>query len=106
VPEDVKAAALGAGVLLMTPYALIYDFMILSVPIAFMIRAGLARGFGLFELPLIALACLLILAFPLVKMPIGPLAELMVALAIMQRVIMEEGRPVLPGAVAGQAAEA
>jgi arabinofuranan 3-O-arabinosyltransferase len=90
LPYDLKAAALGVGILMMTPYAFIYDFVILSVPIAFLIRAGLARGFGVMDIPLITLACLTILAFPLINGPVGPLAEFMVAVAVFQRTVTEE----------------
>src|SRR5262249_22121391 len=43
-PFDLKAAALAVGVLLVTPYVFIYDFVILAVPMAFLVHAARTRG--------------------------------------------------------------
>ena len=40
-----KAAALAAGALLITPYLFIYDMMVLAIPVAFLVRIGLEQGF-------------------------------------------------------------
>jgi arabinofuranan 3-O-arabinosyltransferase len=40
---EVKAAALGAGVMLATPYLYTYDLVVLAVPLAFLWRCGRAR---------------------------------------------------------------
>ena len=42
---DLKAAALGAGALLATPYLYTYDLVVLAVPLAFLWRLGRATGF-------------------------------------------------------------
>src|SRR5258708_8123186 len=42
---DMKAAALASGALLSTPYLYMYDFVTLAVPMAFLVRAGMAEGF-------------------------------------------------------------
>ncbi len=55
---DFKAAALATACLLATPYVLDYDLMVLSVAIAFLVRQGLARGFGDYEVTLLAAAWL------------------------------------------------
>jgi Glycosyltransferase family 87 len=44
-PFNLKAAALCAGALLATPYALIYDLPILTIGAAFLVKDGLDRGF-------------------------------------------------------------
>jgi len=40
-----KAAALAIAALAATPYALSYDYCILSMAVAFLVKDGLARGF-------------------------------------------------------------
>ena len=55
VPYTVKAAALAVGTLLTTPYLFMYDVMVLAIPVAFLVRIGLKRGFRPYELP--ALGC-------------------------------------------------
>ena len=41
---EVKAAALGAGAMLATPYLYTYDLVVLAVPLAFLFRLARARG--------------------------------------------------------------
>jgi len=86
---DVKAAALATGALLSTPYLYLYDYVTLAVPMAFLVRAGLATGFLRGEMIGIAAASLLILVFPFVVVPIGPLAILIVAALIGRRTLLE-----------------
>lgn len=45
LPYAVKAAALAAGTLLVTPYLLAYDLVVLSIAVAFLLREALASGF-------------------------------------------------------------
>ena len=68
---NIKAAALGCGALLATPYLYLYDLVVLAVPLAFLFRLGRARGFLSYELAGIGFACLLVLIFPFVKAPTG-----------------------------------
>ncbi|MGA2566438.1 MAG: glycosyltransferase 87 family protein [Pseudolabrys sp.] len=82
---ELKAAALGAGALLATPYLYTYDLVVLAVPLAILWRLGRARGFLPHELTGIALACLLVLSFPFVKVPVGFAAVLVVAALIARR---------------------
>ena len=86
---EIKAAALGTGTLLATPYLFIYDLAALAVPLAFLFRLGRARGFLAYEVVGIGLACLLILMFmfPFVKAPVGFGAVLVVAALIARRVL-------------------
>ena len=69
--HEIKAAALGCGVMLATPYLYTYDLVVLAVPLAFLFRLGRARGFLPTNCPAIGLACLLVLIFPFVTAPVG-----------------------------------
>jgi arabinofuranan 3-O-arabinosyltransferase len=89
VPYEVKAAALAAAAMLATPYLYIYDFPVLMIPIAFLMRMGLRDGFLAFELPGIAVSCGLILAFPVVAMPTGFAAATLVTALIVRRAAAE-----------------
>jgi arabinofuranan 3-O-arabinosyltransferase len=84
---EIKAAALGAGAMLATPYLYTYDLVVLAVPLAFLLRLGRARGFLPHEMAGIGLACLLILIFPFVKAPVGFAAVLIVAALIARRAL-------------------
>ena len=59
---ELQAAALAIACLLATPYVLDYDLVVLAVAIAFLVRHGLAKGFGDYEISLLAAA----FAMPLV----------------------------------------
>jgi arabinofuranan 3-O-arabinosyltransferase len=87
---ELKAAALGAGAMLATPYLYTYDLVVLAVPLAFLFRLGHARGFLPYELAGIGFACLLILIFPFVKAPVGFAAVLVVAALIARRALAAE----------------
>ena len=89
-PYEIKAAALGVGAMLATPYLYTYDLVVLAVPLAFLFRLGRARGFLAHELASIGLACLLILIFPFVKAPVGFAAVLVVAALIGYRALLRE----------------
>jgi hypothetical protein len=84
---EIKAAALGAGAMLATPYLYTYDLVVLAVPLAFLFRLGRRSGFLPNEMAGIGLACLLILIFPLVKAPVGFLAVIVVAVLIARRAL-------------------
>jgi hypothetical protein len=83
---EIKSAALGTGLLLATPYVWTYDLVALAVPLAFLFRLGLTRGFLPHELTGIGVACLLVLIFPFVDAPTGFAALLVVAGLIARRV--------------------
>jgi glycosyl transferase family 87 len=91
VPNEVKSAAIATGALLATPYLYIYDFPVLMIPLAFLLRQGLRDGFLAGELAAMATACGLVLVFPLVPVPIGFAAALVVAAVIGRRVVAERG---------------
>jgi hypothetical protein len=87
VAYEIKAAALGAGAMLATPYLYTYDLVVLAVPLAFLFRLGRTRGFLPQEMAGIGIACLLILIFPFVKAPVGFFAVLVVAALIARRAL-------------------
>jgi arabinofuranan 3-O-arabinosyltransferase len=84
---EIKAAALATGALLATPYLFLYDLVVLAVPMAFIIRAGVASGELRGEMLIIDLASLLILIFPLVTAPVGLAAILLIAGLIIRRAL-------------------
>jgi hypothetical protein len=86
VRYEIKAAALGTGLMLATPYLYTYDLVSLAVPLAFLFRLGLTRGFLPQELIGIGFACLLVLIFPFVDAPTGFAALLIVVALIARRV--------------------
>jgi arabinofuranan 3-O-arabinosyltransferase len=82
---SLKAAALAAGTLLTTPYLFMYDMMVLAIPVAFLIRIGLKRGFRPYELPALGCALALIVSFIFLGEPVGLFAILIVASLILRR---------------------
>lgn len=82
---EIKAAALGTGVLLATPYIYLYDMVTITVPIAFLIALGMSRGFLRHEVPGIAIAMLLVVSFPFVKLPVGLAASTILAALVLRR---------------------
>ena len=89
VRYEIKAAALAAASLLATPYLYIYDFPVLAIPLAFLLRLGLADGFLPLEWPAIAAACGLVLAFPALAAPSGFVAAIIVAALLARRAAAE-----------------
>lgn len=81
-----KAAALGVGVLLATPYIYLYDMVTITIPIAFLFLLGMSRGFLRYEIAAIAAVMLLVASFPFVKLPVGLLASLLLAALVSRRV--------------------
>jgi hypothetical protein len=85
-PFDLKAAALAVGAVLVTPYVFAYDLVALAVPVAFLLRFGLARGFLRFEGIALAAAGALLLSYIVATTQVGLAASLIVALLIARRV--------------------
>ena len=83
---ELKAAALGIGVLLATPYIYLYDMVTIAIPIALFMALGMSRGFLRYEIPAIAAVMLLIAIFPFVKLPVGLAASLILAALVLRRV--------------------
>lgn len=83
--HDIKAAALAVAALLATPYLYPYDMVVLALPAALIIKLGAETGFRAGELPALALAVALLVAFPFVVAPLGLLATLLVAGVVVRR---------------------
>jgi arabinofuranan 3-O-arabinosyltransferase len=79
ISYPLKAAALAAGALLITPYLFLYDLMVLAIAVAFLVRIGLRQGFARYELPALGLAAALLFFYPLVGASTGFGATLIVA---------------------------
>ncbi len=94
-PEGVVAAA-AAATLLISPYMLDYDMMLLAVPMAWMVRAGLAHGFRDWErVVLLAAFVLPGIARPIgmvLGAPIAPFVMLLFLALVLQRVVYEGER--------------
>lgn len=91
VSFDLKAAALATGALLVTPYLYMYDLVMLAVPMAFLIRSMMAAGALRGDIAALAAAFALLLVFPFVQWPLGPLAVLIVAGVVARRAVAELG---------------
>ena len=90
--DDVKAAALGVGAMLATPYLYTYDLVVLAIPLAFLFRLGRRDGFLSLEWHGMALAGLLVLIFPFVAVPVGFAAVLVVAALVIRRALRPAAR--------------
>lgn len=85
VRYSLKAAALAAGTLLTTPYLFMYDMMVLAIPVAFLIRTGLARGFLPYELPMLGVALVVMMSFMFLGQPMGLATTLIIGALILRR---------------------
>ena len=83
LPPSIQRRA--AATLLVTPYLFLYDEMVLAIPVALLVRAGLAEGFSEYELPALGCVALLPFSFPWVGAPVGLGAALIVAMLIVRR---------------------
>ncbi len=82
-PHAVKAAALAAGALLATPFALDYDATLLGLALAALVADGCRRGFGPWQVTALAAAWVLPLAWrPLAMATDIPLGPVTVALVL------------------------
>jgi hypothetical protein len=80
-PFDLRAAALAAGTLAVTPYVYMYDLVVLAVATAFLLRHALQREFWPTEITGLGAAGVLILVFPYAKTQVG-LAAILIVLAL------------------------
>ena len=94
-PFDLKAAALAAGALIVTPYLFMYDLAALAVAVAFLIRFALERGFAATEIIGLSAAGALILIFPYVETQVG-LAAVLIVLALVARRTFTQARLTSP----------
>ncbi|MBV1697684.1 MAG: DUF2029 domain-containing protein [Hyphomicrobiales bacterium] len=93
---DLKAAALAAATLAVTPYLYMYDLVVLAVAVAFLLRFSLAQGFQTGEITALAGAGGLILIFPYVKTQVGLVAVLIVLMIVAWRAVV--AAPLIPRA--------
>jgi alpha-1,2-mannosyltransferase len=89
VPFDIKAAALVSATLLVTPYVVDYDLVLLALPIAWMVRDGIRRGFLSWEKPILLMTWLLPLFARLLALresvPLAPVAITILLACIARR---------------------
>jgi Glycosyltransferase family 87 len=85
VSFELKAAALAAGTVLVSPYVYMYDLVVLAVAVAFLLRFALERGFVAGEIACLAGTGVLILIYPCVPTQLGLAAALIVLAAVVQR---------------------
>jgi arabinofuranan 3-O-arabinosyltransferase len=76
---ELKAAGLVTAALIATPYLYIYDFVVLAIPAAYLVRIGLSTGFTIVERAGLPAAGLLLLSYPYVKTQVGLAAAVIVA---------------------------
>jgi len=86
-PYELKAAALAVGTVLVTPYVFAYDLVVLAVPVAFLLRIGLAHGFKRLEAYALAAAGALLLIYIVATTQVGLAASLIVALLVAWRAL-------------------
>jgi arabinofuranan 3-O-arabinosyltransferase len=89
-PFAMKAAIFSVGAVICSPYAYMYDLMLLAVPAAYLLRDGRDRGFLPYEMAGLAVACLLLLSFPLFKASVGVAATWIIAGVIARRWFLAE----------------
>jgi hypothetical protein len=85
ISYPLKAAALAAGTLLITPYLFTYDMMVLAIPVAYLVRLGLADRFLPYELPALACVLGLFVIFTFSGIPTGLTATVIVAALVLRR---------------------
>jgi arabinofuranan 3-O-arabinosyltransferase len=84
-PFELKAAALAVGTVLVTPYVFAYDLVVLAVPVAFLLRIGLAHGLSRLEGYALAAAGALLLIYIVATTQVGLAASVIVALMVARR---------------------
>src|ERR1700730_3508515 len=101
IPHSLKAAMLCIGALTVTPYVLRYDLCILSIPVAFLVKDGLSRGFLAGERTVI-LICIAAFLLWLALVPIGPVIYVVLLFLIARRIFAYRKQDI--GEVKGDAA--
>jgi alpha-1,2-mannosyltransferase len=95
VPFDIKAAALVAATPLVSPYVMDYDLVLLALPIAWVVRDGLQRGFLSWEKPVLFMTWMLPLFARWLALtesiPIAPLVTTILLACIARRAALGSG---------------
>lgn len=88
-PFDLKAAALGVGGLLLFPFAFYYDWTVLAVPVAWLVRDMASRGVVSWQLWTVVVAFFFPLFGPtiaaLTNLQLGPVVVLVLLAAVIDR---------------------
>jgi glycosyl transferase family 87 len=103
VRYSLKAASLAIGTLLITPYLFVYDMVVLAIPVAYLVRLGLAGGFLVGELPALVFVFGLALCFTFSGIPTGLCATLLVGALIQRRAGPWWRQAVMPATVPASA---
>ena len=94
---DLKASALAVAALIVTPYVLDYDLMMLAVAIVFYIRHGIERGFRDFELSLLSIVWVTPFLSRLLAattgIPLGLIAQIVLFVMALDRARLEVAAP-------------
>ncbi|MBC9881479.1 DUF2029 domain-containing protein [Bradyrhizobium sp. INPA01-394B] len=85
LPYALKAAAVAVGTLLCSPYVYMYDFAVLAIPVAYLVRIGCEQGFRVHEPYALALVLALLASYPFLQIPVGLASTLTVAALIVLR---------------------
>jgi hypothetical protein len=88
---ELKAATLATAALIATPYLYIYDFVVLAIPVAYLLRLAVAQGFTLAERLGLPAAGLLLLAYPFLKMQVGLAAAFVLGVLVLHRIAGDGG---------------
>jgi hypothetical protein len=97
VRYSLKAASLAVATLLATPYLFLYDMMVLAIPVAYLVRLGVAHGFRAYELPALAAAATLIVIYTFSGVPLGLAATLIILALILARCPLRRTSPATAG---------
>ncbi|BAT60861.1 hypothetical protein GJW-30_1_03411 [Variibacter gotjawalensis] len=88
VSFNLKAALLTVAVPLATPYLMIYDGIVLAVPMAFLIREGRETGFRSYEWAVMGIACVTLAVLPFIEaMPSLYIVSLMIGALVVRRLL-------------------
>jgi len=92
-PFALKAAALACAALIATPYLYIYDLVVLAIPVAYLLRLGVAQGITRAEVIGLPVVTALLLSYPYLKTQVGLAAVLVVAALIALRMNFTTRQP-------------
>jgi len=80
--------------LMVTPYVLRYDLCILSIPVAFLVKDGLSRGFLAGERTVILICLVAFLLWLAPMMPVGAVISPVILFLIARRVVSYRKRDI------------
>ena len=93
-PFAVKAASLSAGCLMVSPYLLQYDLVLLALPVAWLAMEGFEKGFLPYEKAVLVISWLLPrISLPtalMARIPLAPIVIIVLLAAILRRAVHRE----------------